>query len=678
MSVAENESLVDAVRRSGAAAKEAAGGAIAALAGVAERLEMRETALRLADTRAELDSDTFKIIVMGRFKNGKSTLLNALMGGTTREVRLGGHKGPMVTDDLPATATLTAVRYAEEPYVKAWSFDGRSETWSLDRYLRESTLDIDEQESQRRFGHIREFEMGFPARLCQAGVTVYDSPGLDDHESRSLITRDATARCDAAIVVYRSDVLMGQNELMDAAGLVADGTRIFTVINLWGERAVDDRLRGFVWNRYVRDQLGGPRWDNQDLAARDIYFVNGGRARDARYPEAAGTPGGEPSAVTASGLAELEARLGEFLIQDRQHAHLSRFTTRAFNLGDLIDKHLAQRRLAAQTDQESLRHAYAEAAPRLEHIRSRPRKLAAVFQRFRDEAQNLLVASFLQTVVRLRQELPGHLAATPLPSGEKFSKLFRQKKMQDEAAGVVSAFVTDRLDDWGQKEVNELLRPLVERLGEEVETEIAAIGRQYDEIHFELTGWRVDPGQGAIIGTTERVLSAVAGLFFGDVSAALTGGAGGWRGAAGGISGALGMGFLLAAVGVTAGAVFFPLTLAAAATLGMLGATSGLEKRVKDAMATRCDPLLAELATEVEPKIAAKLADDFVLLEKTVTEELLAVIDEEERNIRTMVELNQRDQEDRTRVLAELADLGADVAKHRMALQQALVIAQQV
>lgn len=667
-----SESLYDQVKRGGAQAKESAATAIVGLTELAEQLEMRETAGKLRVTDKQLRSDTFNLIVMGRFKNGKSTLLNALMGGTTKDVALDGHKGPMVVDDLPATATLTAVCYADEPYVKAWGFDGKVESWSLSRYLRESTLDIDEQESQKRFSHIREFEMGFPARLCQAGVTVYDSPGLDEHESRTLITRDATKRCDAAVVVYRSDVLMGVGEMMNAAGLVADGTRIFTVVNLWGTRAVDARLRGFVWNKYVRDHLGGPKWDNQDLGARDIFFVNAALARDARYD-------GDEERFRQSRLAEFEQRLGEFLVRDRQHVHLRKFTTQASNLSDTIDKHIAQRLLATQADQEALREAYTSLVPKLDAIRARPKKLAEIFVRFLGEAQTVLVASFVQTVARIRQELPAHLEATNLPSGEKFAKVFKQKKLQEEAARTVSDFVTERVDNWSQQEANALLQPLLERLGEEIESEIMAIERQYDEIHFELTGWQVKPEEGvALVGTTERVLSAVAGLLLGDLSAAITGGAGGWRGAAGGISGALGTAFILGALGLATSVVFFPLTLAAAFTFGIIFGGRGFEQRLKVKVREATDPLIANLADEMAPKISQKLADDFELIEKTVTEEITAVIDEEERNIRQIVELNRRNQADRDELAAQLNEAKSVVAQHRLTLQQALTIAQQV
>jgi len=254
------ESLADQLKRSAGDGKDVAAAAIRGIGQVAVELDMLDTAAGVCETEKKLHSDTFQLIVMGRFKNGKSTFLNALMGGTTVPVNLGGHHGPMVVDDLPATATLTGVRYSETPYVRAWGFDSKSESWPLDKYLTESTLDDDERNNQIRFSSIKEFEMGFPARLCAAGVIVYDSPGLDDHPTRTLVTRDASKRCDAAIVVYRSDQLMGMSDLMDVDRVIADGTRVFSIINLWGQKEVDDKLRRFAWNRYVRDHLNGPEW----------------------------------------------------------------------------------------------------------------------------------------------------------------------------------------------------------------------------------------------------------------------------------------------------------------------------------------------------------------------------------------------------------------------------------
>jgi hypothetical protein len=61
-----------------------------------------------------------------------------------------------------------------------------------------------------------------------------------------------------------------------------------------------------------------------------------------------------------------------------------------------------------------------------------------------------------------------------------------------------------------------------------------------------------------------------------------------------------------------------------------------------------------------------------------VRQEITAAIDEEERNIQNVVELNMRDQAERERSLLELVDASAAVARHRLALAEALTIARQV
>ena len=149
--------------------KTQAGKTILDLASLAASLDMKETAVRLEQTAERLASDTFHIIVAGRFNIGKSTMMNALLGRTTRPVpELGVGRGPMPVGELPCTATLTSIHYAERPSVRAWGFDGSSEEWSLEKYQREGTVRESESETREFFRKIREFEMGFPAELCQS------------------------------------------------------------------------------------------------------------------------------------------------------------------------------------------------------------------------------------------------------------------------------------------------------------------------------------------------------------------------------------------------------------------------------------------------------------------------------------------------------------------------------
>lgn len=666
-----SSAIVDAVESGGRKPKADAVAAIEGLAKIAQNLDMTQTSNNLGQVREHLVSDTFNLIVMGRFKTGKSTFLNALLGGTTSRVDLAGHAGPMVVDDLPATATLTGVRYAAEPYVKAWHFDGSSQDWSLDEYLSGSTLDVDEKESQRRFEHIREFEMGFPAKLCQAGIVVYDSPGLDEHDTRTFVTRDATTRADAAIVLYRSDVLMGQREMMDAVGLIGEGTRVFTVVNLIGGRQADDRLRRFVWNRYVRDQLNGPEYTGQDLATQDIYFIDAELARTARYS-------GDVTGVERSGLIAFEQRLANFLLGNRQYLHLNKFITMASQHSVAIEQQIEQRQMALRADQAKLRQAQEAILPKLASIRSRPAKLPRLFSRYKARADAELKVAFTALVAQIRQDLPGHMAEYDLPSGEKFMKVLNQKAMGQEAADEISRFVHGRVDQWSQAGAADVLRPLLTELVEEVADEVATIERQFGEIHLELTGWQVDTSAGPVVGTAERVVSAVASVLVGNVLGAVGAGAGGWRGAVGSAVGAFGTGLVLGLLGLAGSVVFWPVALGGALIFGLLGGGIGLEKRIKAKAVEQIDEHLSQLPDQMAVVISNNLNEKFEQMREEVTRMVTDLVEEEERNIHEIVDLNRMKQEDKERTQQSLTDATAALARNRVALQRALTLAQQV
>jgi Dynamin family len=661
------EKIIDARER----AHAQAGTAVAGLIKIADWLDLSGTSDILAQIASLLDSYIFQLIMMGRMKVGKSTLLNALLEGTSQPVAISSGRGLMAVGTLPTTAVLTTVRYADKPSVKVQRMDGTSADWKFDQYLRDSVLSADNDENVRFFEQIKEFQIGFPAVLCQAGVVVVDSPGTDEHPMRTRITRAAARQADAAIRPYRSDVLMGEKELEEDAEVRNAGTRVFTVVNVWGDNQVDDRMRAYIWNRYVRDHLGGPKWDHQDLSEYDIFVVHAQQAFAARGA-------GDATGVERSGLGALERRLAEFLTTERLPAHLHKHATSAIQQADVISEHIGQREAAARADQRQLQDAFAAEQPKIAQILARADKLPAIFARYRAQADLELRASFRQAVADIRRDLPQHLESETLPSAQNLAKVFQHKKMTSEAAAAISEFTTDRLDKWNREEASALLEPIMKRLGDEVKAEVAAIGEQLDEIHFRMSGWTVPAdGNARLVSTTERVLAAVAGLFFGDVSAAVTGGAGGWRGAAGGISGALGASLLLGALGVTAGIVFWPATLAAALVAGAYTGGQGLEKRVKKVALETADVSLAALPDASSGPISAKTAEFFSQAEQEVSAEVKGFITEQVRSIQQFVELNQRDQADKDRILMAMAKARSAVAEHVETLERAVAIARQ-
>ena len=69
-----------------------------------QKLDMEHCAKTLQQLREKLSSDTFKILVIGNFKNGKSTFINALLG---QEI--------LPAYAMPTTAINIETKYGEKP-----------------------------------------------------------------------------------------------------------------------------------------------------------------------------------------------------------------------------------------------------------------------------------------------------------------------------------------------------------------------------------------------------------------------------------------------------------------------------------------------------------------------------------------------------------------------------------
>ena len=162
MTVTDNgTTLSEKINQARERAHAQAGTAIAGLVKIADWLELRETSEHLAATATLLDSYTFNLMVMGRMKNGKSTLLNALLEGTTQPVAMSTGRGLMAVGTLPTTAVLTTVHYADKPSVKVQRMDGSSEDWKFDQYLHDSVLTEDNEENDA----VLRADRGIPDRL---------------------------------------------------------------------------------------------------------------------------------------------------------------------------------------------------------------------------------------------------------------------------------------------------------------------------------------------------------------------------------------------------------------------------------------------------------------------------------------------------------------------------------
>ena len=195
----------------------------------------------LAVRAQDIQQGIFKIIVLGEFKHGKSTLLNSMLGGRVLAARA-----------TPCTAIVTMLVYGDSNNVSVYKNGNEiPQVMSLDAFNAEYQLTKEDQEKLNeqgftyRFQDIDYAQIDCQHSLCANGVRLIDSPGLKESNSRTKITTRFLRQAQAIIFVLNATQIISEDERQFIKENLGKGrlTNIFFVINkinLVDEFEVDD------------------------------------------------------------------------------------------------------------------------------------------------------------------------------------------------------------------------------------------------------------------------------------------------------------------------------------------------------------------------------------------------------------------------------------------------------
>jgi GTPase Era involved in 16S rRNA processing len=159
----------------------------------------------------------FYLAVVGQFKRGKSTFINALLGEQLLPVGV-----------LPLTAVVTLLSYDTEQQIQVHFQDGTSnevERSSLPGY-------VTEQGNPNNQKKVTFINIGFPSPILKHGVVLIDTPGIGSlfsHNTRT--TREFIPRIDAAVFVLSADPPITEAEYEFLDELVQHVGKVFVVLN---------------------------------------------------------------------------------------------------------------------------------------------------------------------------------------------------------------------------------------------------------------------------------------------------------------------------------------------------------------------------------------------------------------------------------------------------------------
>lgn len=135
-----------------------------------------------------MDNDFYRVVVLGEFKRGKSTFVNALLGQSI-----------LPTDVLPETAVITNLLYSEEPRLQVVYKNRTVENRDLSM---EAMNEFSARADKDYVQSIDYIKVGYPLDLLQDKICLVDTPGVADlDDSRSDITYAYLPVANAVIFV---------------------------------------------------------------------------------------------------------------------------------------------------------------------------------------------------------------------------------------------------------------------------------------------------------------------------------------------------------------------------------------------------------------------------------------------------------------------------------------------
>lgn len=291
----------------------------------------------------QLKQASFKVLVIGEFKRGKSTFINALLGekilpsaakpctAIISEVKYGAKRGATIyfkddVKELPKGLASDVVAYIDQHRAKGNIPPLAVPLEQLKKYVTiPDSEETDEEEKQSSvespFDHA---EIRIPLDLCKDGVEIIDSPGLNENETRTYIATGYVDEADAIIFVLSCDALAGETEMAKIKDFARQGNRsIFFICNKFDIIEGDDEQETDEVREDIRTRARRKLLEYTDLKERGLYFISAKQALKARTSLDL-NPREQRALEAQSGFQKMEEGLHTFLGNDRGRVKLSK------------------------------------------------------------------------------------------------------------------------------------------------------------------------------------------------------------------------------------------------------------------------------------------------------------------------------------------------------------------
>ncbi|MCB9743448.1 MAG: dynamin family protein [Alphaproteobacteria bacterium] len=567
----------------------------------------------LVEVRRRLAEDAFRLMVVGEFKRGKSTLINAMLGEAVLPAKV-----------APCTGVITVLRHGTRPEAFVVPHGGEPMRVPVSELKRFVVLQDDDPDTLRKSPYAR-IELAFPLPLLENNVELVDSPGLNEHQVRTEVAMDWLPKADALLMVLSAEMALSRSELEFI------GEQL-------GEGELDNVF--FLWNRY--DAVADDPAEVAALEARSAEHLAprvGERARifklSAREALAARRKE-QVSRLARSGLPDFELALERFLAQERGRVKiLGPLAAGLSQVQHAREVTLPHQEALLRQPVEALRRRYEALQPRLEEARTRRLRAMHTVDRRRDTLQRALRAAISDFAGRLERRMRVEVESIEL---SWFETAVSRARAREKVGEWLSAWVKDELHKLEDETLTPLLEREVETLSGELEGQLSDFLSELTNIRAELTpGLQVSMGvDDEDIPAVERVIGAVGGFLLGGFGPAIEGASFGVKSLLQGLPVYLATAIGLALVGASGG-----LILAAILGVGLVRTiVTGQDAadRLRDAACADFAAGFAQALPGLLDEVDDKVAERFEALRDVVGEGMATLLGDIEGQVEEVLE----------------------------------------
>lgn len=381
----------------------------------------------------DIENGVFKVLVMGKFKNGKSTFINALVG-----------KVMMAARATACTAVIATVEYGRDVNnVKViYSDSSESRTISLQQFTEEFALSEEDQQYIEdggrldRFANVSHVEMKSTDEIFADGVRLIDSPGLEEATARTKATNEFVPKANAIIFTLTATSLFSAAEKQYIAENFAGKNmrNVFFVVNKIDSLTPPEQLELSV-KPAVRAGLESVFTDengvfSEELYNKRVFFTNAYGALCARTGEQYRVMLGRKEVAVDvdledTGMLDFESSLREFLNSpDRINATFNSTLQNMVNTYQLALKSVETAKIVRSKSKEERRINAAKAQKRLDEALQDVEHIRNVV---RTSATTIANKTYLDLLSFVQNDIPREFAA--IASGEAKKAKFGMGQM---------------------------------------------------------------------------------------------------------------------------------------------------------------------------------------------------------------------------------------------------------